>query len=88
MIEGRQTREQALARYHEFSASHALPFRWMLRVQRLIPRVPPRLLGRALTAMERQRFVDWSFGHYLNIAHPEFAAAGAGTPVRAPVAAA
>jgi hypothetical protein len=25
--------------------------------------------------MERQRFVDWSFGHYLEIAHPRFAGA-------------
>ena len=45
------------------------------RVQRLIPRLPPRLLGRALGAMERQRFVDWAFGHYLEIAHPRFVAA-------------
>jgi hypothetical protein len=55
----------------------------MLRVQRLIPRVAPRLLGRSLRAMEAKRFVDWSFGHYLNIAHPDFAAAGA---PQAPVA--
>jgi hypothetical protein len=26
--------------------------------------------------MGAKRFVDWSFGHYLNIAHPSFAAAG------------
>jgi flavin-dependent dehydrogenase len=82
VIEGRQSREHALQRYREFSASHALPFRWMLRVQRLVPRLHPRLLGRALRDMERQRFVDWSFGHYLNIAHPEFAATG-GAPARA-----
>jgi hypothetical protein len=23
--------------------------------------------------MERKRFVDWAFGHYLEIAHPRFA---------------
>src|SRR5579884_2678497 len=45
VLGGSQTREEALARYHAFSASHALPYRWMLRLQRLIPRVPPRLLG-------------------------------------------
>jgi hypothetical protein len=49
----------------------------MLRVQRLIPRVAPRLLGRSLRAMQSKRFVDWSFGHYLNIAHPDFVSAGA-----------
>ncbi len=32
--------------------------------------------------MGNKRFVDWSFGHYLNVAHPEFAAAG-GSPARA-----
>jgi menaquinone-9 beta-reductase len=76
VIDRRQTREQALARYHAFSASHALPFRWMLRVQRLVPRVAPRLLAGSLRAMERKRFVDWAFGHYLNVAHPDFVAHG------------
>jgi flavin-dependent dehydrogenase len=70
---GDQSREHALARYHAFSASHAQPFAWMLRVQRLIPRVPPRLLGASLRAIDRQRFIDWAFGHYLNVAHPDFA---------------
>src|SRR6201986_130907 len=35
VIEGRWSREEALARYHAFSAQHALPFRWMLGMQRL-----------------------------------------------------
>jgi flavin-dependent dehydrogenase len=74
---GQWTAQEALARYASFSASHARKFEWMLRVQRLIPRVAPRLLGRSLRAMQSKRFVDWSFGHYLNIAHPDFAAAGA-----------
>ena len=76
VVEGQQRRDQALARYHGFSAGHAMPFRWLLRIQRLIPRVPPRVLAQSLRAMERKRFVDWSFDHYLNIAHPDFAAAG------------
>ncbi|HEX3977807.1 MAG TPA: NAD(P)/FAD-dependent oxidoreductase [Solirubrobacteraceae bacterium] len=82
VVRGEQTREQALARYHQFSASHAMPFAWMLRVQRLVPRVAPRLLAPALHGMGAKRFIDWSFGHYLNIAHPSFAAAG-GSPGRA-----
>jgi flavin-dependent dehydrogenase len=77
VLDGRQTREQALARYRAFSASHALPFRWMLRMQRLVPRVAPRLLSGALRAMQAKRFVDWSFNHYLNVAHPDFVAHGA-----------
>jgi menaquinone-9 beta-reductase len=44
--------------------------------------VAPRLLAPGLHARRAKRFVDWSFGHYLNIAHPSFAAAG-GSPARA-----
>ncbi|MGH2928657.1 MAG: NAD(P)/FAD-dependent oxidoreductase, partial [Solirubrobacteraceae bacterium] len=73
VVSGEQSRAQALARYHAFSAAHARPFSWMLRVQRLIPKVAPMLLGPALRAMTARRFVDWSFGHYLQIAHPDVA---------------
>ena len=73
VIEGRQTRAQALARYHAFSAAHARPFAWMLGVQRLVPRVAPRLLAGALQGMDSRRFLTWSFNHYLEIAHPRFA---------------
>ena len=47
----------------------------MLRVQRLIPRVAPRLLAGSLRAMQSRRFLDWAFGHYLEIAHPRYVAA-------------
>ncbi|MEO6857425.1 MAG: hypothetical protein ABI323_02410, partial [Solirubrobacteraceae bacterium] len=73
---GTQTREQALDRYHAFSAGHGVPFHWMLRVQRLVPRIAPRVLAPALHAMAAKRFVDWSFNHYLDIAHPDFVAQG------------
>ena len=59
----------------------------MLRVQRLIPRVPPRLLASVLKAMQRKQFVDWAFGHYLEIAHPRFAAAEPWSPTRTRVVA-
>jgi flavin-dependent dehydrogenase len=71
---GEITRHQALERYGAFSASHEWKFRWMLRVQKAVPRIAPRLLGRALDAMASERFVRWSFDHYLEIAHPRFAA--------------
>jgi menaquinone-9 beta-reductase len=77
VIAGEQSREQALTRYHEFSAGHARPFRWMLHVQRLVPRIAPRALSPALRVMANKRFVDWSFSHYLNVAHPDFVATGA-----------
>jgi flavin-dependent dehydrogenase len=87
VLGGEQSREQALRRYHEFSASHARPFRWMLRVQRLIPHVAPRLLGGSLRAIERKRFIDWAFGHYLRVAHPDFVTATRPRPVTVSVTA-
>src|SRR5215217_7388769 len=75
VVDGRRSREAALARYHSFSASHEAKFRWLLRGQRTVPRVPPRLLHRSIGAMQWKRFVDWSFGHYLAIAPPQFATA-------------
>jgi digeranylgeranylglycerophospholipid reductase len=74
VLAGDQPREQALSSYGAFSAAHARRFEWMLRVQRLIPRIAPRLLAASLGAMQAKRFVDWSFGHYLNVAHPHFVA--------------
>jgi flavin-dependent dehydrogenase len=71
--EGRQSREQAAVNYAGFHDSHEWKFRWLLRVQRLIPRIPPRVLGPAIRLMGTKRFVDWSFRHYLNIAPPRFA---------------
>jgi len=76
VIAGDRSPSDGLRRYHEFSASHATAFRWLLHVQRLIPRVAPRLLSGSLRAMQARRFLDWSFGHYLEIAHPRFVAAG------------
>ncbi|MFN2617038.1 MAG: NAD(P)/FAD-dependent oxidoreductase [Thermoleophilaceae bacterium] len=73
VVEGRRTREQALRRYHDFSAAHGRKFNSMLLAQRLVPRVPPRFLARGLRAMQSRRFLDWSFGHYLAIAPPSFA---------------
>jgi menaquinone-9 beta-reductase len=77
VVEGEQSREAAAARYAEFNDSHEWKFRWMLRVQRFIPRVPPRLLGPMIRLFGARRFLDWSFGHYLRIAPPEFAGSSA-----------
>jgi menaquinone-9 beta-reductase len=71
VFEGRQERDAAAARYAEFNDRHEWKFRWMLRVQRLVPRIPPRLLGPAIRLLGAKRFVDWSFGHYLRIAPPD-----------------
>ncbi len=53
--------------------AHRWKFESLLWVQRLVPRVPPRLLAPALRGMANDRFVRWSFGHYLRIAHPAYA---------------
>ena len=82
VVEGRQSREAALAQYAAFSAAHRWKFELMLRVQRLVPRVPPRLLAPTIRALGTPRFVDWSFNHYLSIAPPSFARAG---PPRRPL---
>jgi menaquinone-9 beta-reductase len=80
VAEGRAGRETALRRYSAFCARHDFHFKWMLRAQRLIPRVPPRLLAAALQPVATRRFTHWSFEHYLKIAHPSFA-----EPATAPV---
>ncbi len=90
VVEGRQDRAQALARYAAFCDRHRRPFRWLLRVQSLVSRLNPTpAMTPALRLMDHQRFIDWSFGHYLRIAPPGFALEGELPPVDAePVAAA
>ncbi len=73
VVEGWQDREAAAARYAAFNDSHEWKFRWMLRVQKLVPKIPPRLLGPLVRLFGAKRVIDWSFGHYLEIAPPEFA---------------
>jgi menaquinone-9 beta-reductase len=80
VVEGRSTREEALRLYAAFSASHRWKFEAMLRAQRLVPRVPPRLLAIALRGMSTDAFVRWSFGHYLEIAPPAYARRSASRP--------
>ena len=78
VVEGRQTREQALGRYASFCDEHEYAFRWLLRVQRLVGRANPYpAMTSALRLMTRPAFVTWAFRHYLAIAPPEFALQGA-----------
>ena len=89
VLDGTRPRAEALSRYSAFNARHRWKFEWMLRIQQLVPRVPPRILAPALRAMSTDAFVRWSFNHYMNIADPSLAtadaASGPGRP--APVAA-
>jgi flavin-dependent dehydrogenase len=72
VVEGRQSRAEAEANYASFHDSHEWKFRWMLRVQKLVPRVPPRILGPLIRLMGNKRFINWSFNHYLRIAPPDY----------------
>ncbi|MGI8592789.1 MAG: FAD-dependent oxidoreductase [Solirubrobacteraceae bacterium] len=73
-LAGERSREEALERYASFSARHARAFGLALRLQRLIPALPPRVLALALRAMgSSQPLIDRSFGWYLDQAHPSFA---------------
>jgi menaquinone-9 beta-reductase len=85
VVEGRQTREQAAASYAEFNDSHEWKFKWMLRVQRLIPRIHPRVLGPLIRLMGSKRFIEWSFNHYLAIAPPDFVPEGKEAPRPEPI---
>jgi flavin-dependent dehydrogenase len=70
VVDGRATREEALARYVTYSDSHSWKFNWMLRAQRTVPRVPPRLLRGVVAALGRRGLSRWAFDHYLRIAPP------------------
>ena len=48
VLDGRRTREQALARYGAFSDAHARKYRWLLNVQRAVGQITP---SRAMTAI-------------------------------------
>jgi flavin-dependent dehydrogenase len=74
VVEGRQSRAEAAAHYTWFVGRHEWQFRWMLRGQRLLPHVPPRLLAPVIRLLGASRFVvDRIFGQYRRIAPPEFA---------------
>jgi menaquinone-9 beta-reductase len=73
VLAGDRRRDEALERYHAFSARHAPAFKRALQLQRLIPALPPRALTALLRAMSSQRVIDRSFNWYLDQAHPSFA---------------
>ena len=92
VLAGEATRAQALAAYGAFSAAHAPAFRTALRLQKLIPALPPRALTALLAVLGREKPCRRAFDWYLDQAHPRFASpayqdrAGRGRLVRAPAA--
>ena len=70
VVEGKQSREEALRRYGSFHDAHGWKFRCMYLVQKALPLVPPRLLASVVQVVGARRFLDLAFGHYLEIAPP------------------
>jgi menaquinone-9 beta-reductase len=73
VLEGEQSREQALVRYAHFSAERAWKFAWMKRWQDTVWRLRPRARDALVRSMTHRRAAAWAFGHYWRIAPPEFA---------------
>ena len=73
VVERKQSRESALERYDRFNEAHRWKFETLLKGQRLLPRIHPRLLPPAFGLLSRKTVADWAFDHYLRIAPPEFA---------------
>jgi menaquinone-9 beta-reductase len=83
VVEGRRTREQALAAYGAFSDSHERKYQWMLNVQRAIGQITPsRATTAIVAAFEHKGLCSWVFEHYLAIAPPSFVGAGRGPLAR------
>jgi len=80
VIAGERSREEALRSYAAYNDAHEWKFRWMLRAQRLVPRLRPRALRGVVVAMTLKRLVDWSFLHYLRIAPPDIVSAAPAPP--------
>ena len=72
VVQGRQTRAQALERYRDFHERHRWAWRWLLRTQRGLGALNPYpALTTVIEVMDRPRFLNWSFGKYLAICPPE-----------------
>jgi menaquinone-9 beta-reductase len=80
VLDGAATRADALAAYGAFSASHARAFAIALRLQRLVPVLPPRVLNAALAVVGREKLCRRAFDWYLEQAHPRFAASERAAP--------
>jgi flavin-dependent dehydrogenase len=70
VVNGGKRREEALAAYGDFSHAHAPFFRRALRLQRLIPALPPRALTALLKVMGREKPCTRAFTWYLDQTRP------------------
>jgi flavin-dependent dehydrogenase len=88
VVEGAKSKQEALRDYQRFTEDHEWKFGWLLRAQRLVPKLPARAQRAVVWAVGRKRFVDWSFDHYLRVAPPEYARERLRPPARRQAAAA
>jgi flavin-dependent dehydrogenase len=80
VVEGRQTRAQALARYGSFNEDHRWAFDWLWRVQSIVSGINKYpAMDTTVRLMSHPRMVNWAFTAYLDIAPPSFALDGAPT---------
>jgi flavin-dependent dehydrogenase len=85
VLEGRQSRDQALIRYGAFSDAHRLPYDALLRVQHLVGRVNPTpFMPLWLASLTPRAVSRWAFARYLAICPPPAAAGAAARPRVAP----
>ncbi len=73
VLEGRQDKAAALARYHAFSGAHRWKFEAMFAAQQSIRHLHGRPLDTLSGLFARPRVSRWTFRHYLDIAPPSFA---------------
>src|SRR3954454_13690551 len=89
VVEGRQSRQDALRAYGAFSAAHRWKYEALFRVQQLVGHMNPRprAMHFWLRALTPPRLTAWAFERYLNIAPAEYALGGHRPVPAEPVAA-
>jgi flavin-dependent dehydrogenase len=75
VLAGERDAADARARYAAYSARHRRAYARLLRAQRLVPRIPPRLLALLIRVGGRPALVRRVFTWYLEVAPPPAAAA-------------
>jgi flavin-dependent dehydrogenase len=70
VLDGRQDLAAALRRYHDFSASHRLPFESMYAAQQSVRRLHGAPMNALVRLFGRRAVSRWAFRHYLDIAPP------------------
>ena len=76
VVKGRRSRDEAAEGYARLHESHKKGFGLLLFVQRLIPRIPQRMLAPLFRIYRNQFLVNLTFNAYLRVAPPDFVGGG------------